>query len=72
MPQDLSIVGFDDIPEAAYYQPALTTVRQDLVEAGRRALALLLGDENVHPAVDPELIVRASTAAPAKRPRPAR
>ena len=70
VPHDLSIVGFDDIPEAAYYQPALTTVRQDLIEAGRRALALLLGDGDVRPAVGPELIVRASTAAPPTRPRP--
>nr|WP_281536160.1 substrate-binding domain-containing protein [Cryobacterium breve] len=54
VPGDLSIVGFDDVPEAAYYQPALTTVRQDLTEAGRRAVALLLGEADLHPAVDPE------------------
>ncbi|TFB98837.1 MULTISPECIES: LacI family DNA-binding transcriptional regulator [Cryobacterium] len=70
VPGDLSIVGFDDVPEAAYYQPALTTVRQDLAEAGRRAVALLLGEADVRPAVGPELIERASTGAPPERPRP--
>jgi len=71
VPGDLSIVGFDDVPEAAYYQPALTTVRQDLAEAGRRAVALLLGEADVRPVVDPELIERASTGAPPERLRPA-
>ncbi|RFA07588.1 hypothetical protein B7R21_15500 [Subtercola boreus] len=62
VPGQLSIVGFDDVPEAAYYQPALTTVRQDLAGAGRRAVALLLGESGIRPSVQPELIVRASTA----------
>ncbi|RFA10350.1 LacI family transcriptional regulator [Subtercola boreus] len=62
VPSQLSVVGFDDVPEAAYYQPALTTVRQDLAEAGRRAVALLLGESEALPSVHPELIVRASTA----------
>ncbi|MCU1445688.1 LacI family DNA-binding transcriptional regulator [Cryobacterium sp.] len=64
VPGDLSIVGFDDVPEAAYYHPPLTTVRQDLAEAGRRAVALLLGESDAAPSVQPELIVRASTAPP--------
>ncbi|WP_172582437.1 LacI family DNA-binding transcriptional regulator [Subtercola boreus] len=62
VPGQLSIVGFDDVPEAAYYQPSLTTVRQDLAGAGRRAVALLLGESGIRPSVQPELIVRASTA----------
>ena len=62
VPRDLSIVGFDDVPEAAFYHPPLTTVRQDLAEAGRRAVALLLGESDAAPSVQPELIVRASTA----------
>ena len=38
IPQDLALVGFDDIPEAAYFVPRLTTVRQDLFELGARAV----------------------------------
>jgi DNA-binding LacI/PurR family transcriptional regulator len=64
VPGDLSIVGFDDVPEAAYYHPPLTTVRQDLAEAGRRAVALLLGESDAAPSVQPQLVVRESTAPP--------
>src|SRR5579884_351016 len=42
VPGDLSVVGFDDIPEAAYFLPPLTTVRQDFIEMGRRSLRMLL------------------------------
>ena len=63
-------VGFDDIPEAQYYTPPLTTVRQDFSEIGRRSLGLLLemmesgGEPRESPAlVVPELILRSSTAA---------
>lgn len=42
VPRDLSVVGFDDIPEAAYFTPPLTTVRQDFSELGKRCLRLLL------------------------------
>ena len=42
VPQDVSVVGFDDIPEAAYFQPALTTVRLDFAAVGRHSVALLL------------------------------
>jgi LacI family transcriptional regulator len=38
VPEDLAIVGFDDTPDAAYFYPPLTTVRQDMVELGRRAV----------------------------------
>ena len=67
VPAELSVVGFDDIPEAAYFLPPLTTVRQDFIEMGRRSLQLLLDTvETGRPAgrgslVPPELIVRAST-----------
>ena len=70
IPRQVSVVGFDDIPEAQYFTPPLTTVRQDFAEIGRRALALMLemmeadGDGAPSPAmVAPELILRASTAA---------
>ena len=42
VPEEISVVGFDDIPEAAYFRPPLTTVRQDFGELGRRALHLLI------------------------------
>jgi DNA-binding LacI/PurR family transcriptional regulator len=73
VPRDISIVGFDDIPEAAYFTPPLTTVRQDFAELGRRCLHVLLAKiEGDTAAVDravvaPELIVRASTGAVAVR-----
>ncbi len=68
IPDELSIVGFDDIPEARYFLPPLTTVRQDFDELGSRSVHLLLrimsdGDRlPSSPHVEPELIVRASTS----------
>jgi len=41
IPQDLAIVGFDDIPEAAYFWPPLTTISQPLFDVGRRSVAEL-------------------------------
>ncbi|MEW1821187.1 substrate-binding domain-containing protein [Arthrobacter sp. NPDC080031] len=43
LPRDLAVVGFDDIPEAAFFAPPLTTVRQDFAELGRRAVERLVG-----------------------------
>ncbi len=42
VPEDLSLIGFDDIPLSAHTRPALTTVRQPFYEMGRRAIELLL------------------------------
>jgi DNA-binding LacI/PurR family transcriptional regulator len=69
VPADISIVGFDDVPEAAHYFPPLTTIRQDFAEVGRRALALLLaelGGVEERPAglIRPQLVLRSSTGAP--------
>ncbi|UFS61195.1 LacI family DNA-binding transcriptional regulator [Subtercola endophyticus] len=68
VPRDVSVVGFDDIPESAHFWPPLTTVRQDFAELGRRAIALLLGtlDDQIaaQPGLVPDLIVRGSTAPP--------
>ncbi|MFO7251821.1 MAG: LacI family DNA-binding transcriptional regulator [Actinomycetes bacterium] len=66
IPEDVSVVGFDDVPEAAYYWPPLTTVRQDFGEVGREAFQLLLdrmagGEGAARRLVEPELIVRDST-----------
>jgi len=72
VPRDLSVVGFDDIPESAYFTPPLTTVRQDFAELGRRCLHVLLGrmegDTSLtRVVVPPELVVRNSTGTPPKR-----
>ena len=67
VPGELSVVGFDDIPEASFFLPPLTTVRQDFIEMGRRSLRLLLNtvetgrETGPGSLVPPELIVRAST-----------
>jgi len=67
VPRDISLVGFDDIPEAAHFWPPLTTVRQDFTELGRRAVDRLLGPIEgaaaaAQPAtITPELLVRGST-----------
>jgi DNA-binding LacI/PurR family transcriptional regulator len=67
VPEDVSVVGFDDIPEAPFFLPPLTTVRQDFDEVGNRSVRLLLrmietGEQVPSaPRVEPELIVREST-----------
>ncbi|MFJ8687751.1 LacI family DNA-binding transcriptional regulator [Micromonospora wenchangensis] len=67
IPEDVSVVGFDDIPEAEYLSPPLTTVRQDFDEVGRRCVAALLelfdgtGAGTPRPQVEPVLVVRASS-----------
>ncbi|MEV4754328.1 LacI family DNA-binding transcriptional regulator [Micromonospora sp. NPDC049559] len=75
VPEQVSVVGFDDTPDSAYYLPPLTTVRQDFAELGRRSLALLLSGIGrqrdprppQHVVLAPELTLRASTAPPAGR-----
>ncbi len=69
VPEDVSVVGFDDTPESGFFLPPLTTVRQDFAEVGRRSVQLLLSladGEPVdrHVVVPAELVVRASTAPP--------
>jgi DNA-binding LacI/PurR family transcriptional regulator len=69
VPDSISVVGFDDVPEAAYFTPPLTTVRQDFMELGRKSFEVALerigGDrlpmERI--SITPELVVRQSTAA---------
>ena len=75
VPGDLSVIGFDHIPESAYLIPPLTTVRQDFEEVGRRALGLLVEELSGvtrlpdHVLVSPDLVVR-NSAGPAPRPNP--
>ena len=72
VPDDVSVVGFDDVPEAAYVRPALTTVHQDFELVGRRAVESLLAQLTadappVAGVIDPDLVIRASTAPPRSR-----
>ncbi|MCJ1704074.1 MULTISPECIES: substrate-binding domain-containing protein [unclassified Rathayibacter] len=67
-PEDLSVVGFDDVPEAAHYRPPLTTIRQDFAEVGRRTIGVVLAELRGEPAavdrpVPPVLVERDSTRA---------
>jgi DNA-binding LacI/PurR family transcriptional regulator len=69
VPAEVSVVGFDDTPESGYFVPALTTIRQNLGEVGRRSVQLLLSimDDTVaerHVVVPARLIQRESTAPP--------
>jgi DNA-binding LacI/PurR family transcriptional regulator len=73
VPEDVSVMGFDDIRAAAFNNPSLSTVRQPLEDMGRTAARILLsrlrktekyGDEV---AVEPELILRESTRAPNRK-----
>ncbi|GAA1742612.1 LacI family DNA-binding transcriptional regulator [Luedemannella helvata] len=68
VPADVSVVGFDDVPEGPYLIPPLTTVQQDFAEVGRRSLALLMEQittgarphRQIH--LTPQLKVRDSSA----------
>jgi LacI family transcriptional regulator len=70
--EDLSIIGFDDIPAAEWIEPGLTTIRQPVVQMAEAAMRALLrhldGDEELPQRIElgTELVVRASTAAPRK------
>jgi len=61
VPGEVSVTGFDDNPDAAYYRPALTTVRLDIAGEAARCVAAALGADEPSPA-SAELVVRASTA----------
>lgn len=73
VPRDVSVVGFDDIPEAAYLEPPLTTIRQDFAALGHQAAELLLSFIGAPetPAQQrvlyTELVRRKSTGAPPRR-----
>src|SRR5208283_527618 len=68
VPQDVSVMGFDDVPGAAFYTPSLTTMRQPLNRMGEVAAQSLLErieGKKEYPseiAIEPELVVRESTA----------
>ena len=73
VPEDVSVVGFDDQPFAEFMRPALTTVRQRFPDLGRTAVGLLLAQREGRPEgmatsmAGTELVVRESTAPPPRR-----
>lgn len=69
VPGDISVVGYDDQPEAEFFMPPLTTIKQDFEELGRRCMEAVLqqldGDGGIgDQIVNPFLVIRATTAAP--------
>ncbi|PFG42343.1 LacI family transcriptional regulator [Isoptericola jiangsuensis] len=68
VPDDVSVVGFDDVDGAAYFVPPLTTVRQPFAALGARGVEMLLaaleGASVPVQRIEPELVVRSSTAPP--------
>lgn len=69
VPQDLSVTGFDDTPQASLTSPKLTTVRQPLAEMGGMAVRMILdrsvaSAESKHIQLATRLVVRESTASP--------
>lgn len=68
VPEDISIIGFDDMPLASYFYPPLTTIRQDILTIGSKAAQLLLEAKEDPSAkiqqllFPPELIIRSSTS----------
>jgi LacI family transcriptional regulator len=76
VPKDCSIIGFDDIDAAGYYNPPLTTIRQPMLGMGEEAAAILLScvgsgkrkrTRLAHKILEPELVVRRSTHPPRSR-----
>ena len=73
VPGDFSVTGFDDIPQASFTQPPLTTIRQPRSIIGRKAMALLLAllggerPEDQEILVMPDLVVRSSVGGPRQR-----
>lgn len=65
IPDDIAVVGYDDVAGSDYYEPPLTTVRQPFQEVGRQAmstlLAVLAGNPLENAPILPELVVRASS-----------
>jgi len=74
VPEDISVVGFDDIQSAAYHNPSITTIRQPLHQMGTIAARILLQRVRGQPTVPrmlpvlPELMIRESTCPPCEKP----
>jgi DNA-binding LacI/PurR family transcriptional regulator len=71
VPDDLAVVGYDDIPEAVFFHPALSSIQQDVVNLGASAVARIiraidsLAIRGTYPSetivIEPKLVVRASS-----------
>ncbi len=71
VPGSVSIVGFDDIPQAAFLTPALTTVRLDFTELGRASFDLLRGADGGRPGRPPPARSRTDHPRELQAPPPA-
>jgi LacI family transcriptional regulator len=76
VPDDVSVVGFNDDPATQFFRPALTTVSIDFFEVGRacarEVVTSVIGESRAETALPPPtLVVRASTAPPSIRSSPA-
>ncbi|MDD5369473.1 MAG: substrate-binding domain-containing protein, partial [Anaerolineaceae bacterium] len=73
VPQEVSVIGFDDMPLASYFTPPLTTMQQNMTELGAQAARLLIRTVEqpklppLHIRIPAELILRSSTAALSER-----
>jgi DNA-binding LacI/PurR family transcriptional regulator len=78
VPEDLAVVGFDDVPESAYFHPPLSTVRQDMASVGNFAMkeldrlidAMQKGKDGVEPDtiwIQPQLVIRESSGGANRR-----
>ncbi len=73
VPRDFSVTGFDDVPQASFMQPSLTTVRQPRGQIGKQAMSLLLGllsdrqPAETEVLLRPDLVVRNSVGPPPRR-----
>jgi len=71
VPEDVSVVGFDDVTGSAFFNPPLTTLKQDFSALGKRCIEMLSGimrgEEVENSLIPPVLVVRASTAPPSER-----
>jgi len=78
VPEDISVVGFDDIQSAAFHNPSLTTIGQPLHKMGTIAARVLLqrvrGQDSIPQMVSvlPELVIRESTCPPHDKPKGSR
>jgi len=72
VPQDLALVGFDDIPIARFLDPPLTTVKVPIAELGRRGLQILIGGESEPARLTTSLVVRRSCGAQPNKDRKTR
>jgi LacI family transcriptional regulator len=75
VPEDISVVGFDDVPAAQFNNPSLTTIRQPLHRMGELAVEVLIarieetGESRSEVPVQPEIVIRESTGPASNRAR---